>query len=78
MNKDDLKKRFQMPVSEVRWTGFSLAHHTSRDGVANAKKSKRNKNDDEVTGSFTLFLVFSVATALLLVLTMAVCFIYTW
>ena len=68
-----------MPVSGVRWTGFSLAHHTSRDGVANAKKWKRNKNDDdEVTGSFTLFLVFSVATALLLVLTMAVCFIYIW
>lgn len=55
-----------------------MAHHTSRDGVANAKKSKRNKNDDDVTGSFTLFLVFSVATALLLVLTMVVCFIYTW
>ena len=56
-----------------------MAHHTSRDGVANAKKSKRNKNDDdEVTGLFTLFLVFSIATALLLVLTMAVCFIYTW
>lgn len=72
---------FELPVSEVRWTGMSLAHDRHHDGVSGRGKDKP-KNGTEKSGGLsmvvtTLQAIFIVG-GILLVVMMAAFFAFAW
>ena len=75
------KEPFAMPVSDLRWTGMSVAHYGSHDDAPSKRKSKQ-KNKENKSGGIsmvvTMLQVTFIMGGLLLVTMMAAFFVFAW
>ena len=65
-----------MPVSGIRWKGFSMAHVRSRDGIGTTKKEKNMNGEEGADGAVTTLSIVFILGGSILVLLMGVIFLF--
>ena len=77
-NVVDANEPFAMPTSDIRWSGFAMAHVRRRDDPVNTNKQKQKTAEGDASSAQTTLVVIFITGGSLVILLMAAFFVFAW